>query len=202
MNNNKYYNCSDQKLVQHDLTIWLTVIVVSNLVHCNFKNTDPFDIDWLYYSIASLFGLTIHSLFTSKITLIIIKKLNITKYNVKIAIIDTIKWITVYIFNNILFTYLKHKQIIFNNDWFKLYGGIILGYIIFDLLIEKEILDLSINNTDIIIDVIKSAIGIFFGYFISYGFFHIDIFHMITSIEIAIIIYYLIVKKTLPSLLL
>jgi hypothetical protein len=192
----------DKNLVQHDLSIWITVIIVSNIVHCIFKNNDPFDIDWLYYSIASLFGLTIHSLFTSKITLIIIKRLNITKYNVKLALADLIKWSTVFIFNNILFSYLKYKQVTFNNDWFKLYGGIILGYVIFDLLMEKEVYNLSVQNQSFSVNAFKSAIGIFIGYFISYGSVHIDFFHMFASIEIALIIYYVLVKKFIPSLLL
>ena len=202
MNYDKLPNYNDRELVQHDLSIWVTVIIVSNLVHSNFKNKDPFDIDWLYYSIASLFGLTIHSLFTGKITLLIIKRFNITNYNVKISIADAVKWSTVYIFNNILFTYLKHKRVIFDNNWFKLYGGIIIGYVIFDLLIEQEVYKLSVKNHDFGIDVFKSAIGIFIGYFISYGSVHIDFFHMVISIEMALIIYYVLVKKFIPSLLL
>lgn len=201
MNNNKLPKYDDCKLVQHDLSIWITVIIISNLVHCNFKNKNPFDIDWLYYSIASLFGLSIHSLFTSKITLKIIKKLKITNYNVKLAIVDTIKWVTVYICNNILFTYLKNKRVVFDTDWFKLYGGIILGYVIFDLLMEQEVYNLS-KDPDFGVDVFKSAIGLFIGYFISYGHVHIDFFHMVVSIEIALIIYYVIVRKFIPSILL
>ena len=192
---------NDTELVQHDLSIWLTVIVISNFIYCNLKNKDCFDNDWFYYSLASLFGLTIHSLSTSKITLFIIKKFNITDYNVKLAIADTIKWSTVYICNNILFTYLKNKKVTFDENWFKLYGGIILGYIIFDLIMEQEVSNLSKGN-DFWIDVFKSAVGIFVGYFINHGTVHIDFFHMVASIEISLIIYYILVKKFIPSILL
>ena len=192
---------NDTELVQHDLSIWLTVIVISNFIYCNLKNKDCFDNDWFYYSLASLFGLTIHSLSTSKITLFIIKKFNITDYNVKLAIADTIKWSTVYICNNILFTYLKNKKVTFDENWFKLYGGIILGYIIFDLLIEQEINKLY-NNPEFNINIFKSTIGIFIGYFLSYGFVHVDFLYMAISIEVALIIYYIFVKKFIPSIFL
>ena len=194
MNNN-------DKLIKHDLTIWLTIIIVFNFINSNLKYKEPFDMDWLYYSIASLFGLTIHSLFTSKISLFIINKFNIEDYNIKLSVIDTIKWSTVYIVNNILFTYLKYKKVIFNEEWFKLYGGIILGYLIFNLLIGKGILKLSDNNENIITDSIKSILGIFLGYFLSYGHVHIDFYHAFISIQVSLIIYYIIVQKFIQSLL-
>ena len=190
------------ELIKHDLTAWFTVVVISNIVLCNYQNKQPFDNEWLFYSIASLLGLSIHSILTNKITIHLINKLNIKKRGVKLAIVDSIKWITVYTINNMLFTYLKHKKIIYNNEWFKLYGGIILGYIIFDLLFEEEIYNLTKNNKKFSINVFKSAIGIFVGYYLSYGHVHIDFLHAVISIEISLIIYYLIINKFIPPLLL
>ena len=201
MNYDKLPEYTDKLLIQHDLTIWITVIVISNFIYCNLKNKNCFDNDWFYYSLASLFGLTIHSLFTNKITLLIIKKFNITDYNVKLALVDAIKWSTVYICNNILFTYLKNKKVTFDKNWFKLYGGIILGYIVFDLFIEKKLSSLS-NNQDFSIDAFKLVIGIFVGYFLSYGFVHIDFFYTTISIVVALIVYYILVKKFIPPILL
>lgn len=202
MNYDNLLNYCDDNLVKHNLTVWLTVIIISNIVHCHIKNKNPFNSDWFYYSLASLFGLTIHSLITCKISIYIIKKFNIKKFNVKLAIVDTIKWLTVYMVNNIIFSYIKNKEISFDDDWFKLYGGIILGYILFDLLIEKDISSLSKKDPDFVIDIFKSALGIFMGYFISYGYIHTDLFHMLISIEISLIIYYIIVRKFIPSILL
>jgi hypothetical protein len=201
MNYDDLPNYSDKDLIEHDLTIWGTIIIISNLVHCKINNKDPFNSDWFYYSLASLFGLSIHSLITSKLTIYIIKKFNIKKYNIKLAIADTVKWMTVYILNNIIFTYIKNKNITFDDKWFKLYGGIILGYIIFDLFIEKDIYNSSNKNPDFTISIFKSALGIFVGYFITYGYVHTDFIHMLISIEISLIFYYFIVKKFIPSIL-
>lgn len=194
-------NYDNKEIIKHDLTVWATIVIVYNIVHSNFKNKDPFDIDWFYYSIASLFGLTLHSLITSNITLFIIEKFNITDYNIKLSVADTIKWTTVYIINNILFTYLKHKKIIFDDKWFKLYGGIILGYIIFNLLIRKGVFNVTDDRSEITIDSIKSMIGIFLGYFLTHGHVHADFYHSFISILIALIVYYLLIKKSIPSLL-
>jgi hypothetical protein len=202
MNHDKIPIYTDKELVKHDLTIWITVVIVSNLVLCNFKKKIPFDNDWLFYSIGSLLGLSIHSVATSKITLFIIKKLNIKDYRIKVALVDTIKWTTVFIFNNMLFTYLKHKEIIYNLEWFKLYGGIILGYILFNLLFVVKIYNLAKGNPIFGINIFKSSIGIFIGYYLTYGNIHLDFFHSSLSVVISFIIYYLIVQKFIPSILL
>jgi hypothetical protein len=41
------------------------------------------------------------------------------------------------------------------------------------------------------LDILKSAFGIFIGYFISYGYVHTDFFDMLISIEVSLIIYYI-----------
>jgi hypothetical protein len=192
---------NDEKLIKHDLTVWVTIVIVYNFVNSNLKDKSPFDLDWFYFSIASLFGLIIHSLFTSKLTLLIIKKFNIKDYNIKLSIVEFIKWSTIYIVNNILFTYLKNKKVTFNKEWIKLYGGIILGYILFNLLIGKAILKLSENNTNIMTDTFKTMIGIFLGYYLSHGHVHIDFYRAFFSIQISLILYYIIINKNIPSLL-
>jgi hypothetical protein len=202
-NYNDYIKTNDYKLVKHDLTIWLTIVIISNLVHYKIKNKDPFDMDWVLYSFASLFGLVMHSLFTSKITIYIIKKYNIKSYNVRESITDVIKWTTVYILNNIIVSYFKNKEINFNDKWIKMHSGVIVGYIIFNLLIEKNIFNVSMtSDPDLIISIFKSIIGIFLGYFITDGYVHLDCFHMITSVVLALIVYYVIVKKFIRPILL
>ena len=191
----------NSNLIKHDLTIWLTIVIISNFINSNFKNKNLFNIDWFYYSIFFLFGLSIHSLFTSRITVYIVNKYNIKNQNIIDALIDIIKWSTVYIINNILFTYFKNNEIIFDERWFKLYGGIILGYILFDLIVKKEISKIN-NDPDLLIDLFKSTISLFLGFFISEGYIHIDFIHNLSSVLFALIIYYIFVKKIIPSLLL
>jgi len=200
--NDNIQSYNDKTLVKHDLTIWMTVIIVSNIVHYKFKNKDIFDSEWIIYSIGSLFGFVIHSLFTNKITLYIINKFKIDNYNIKLALSDLIKWSTVYIFNNIIVSCIKNKEIDFGDKWAKLYGGIILGYVIFDIFIEKEIYNISKKNPDIMIDIFKSGLGLFMGYIISDGYIHTDFIHIFVSIEIALIFYHTMVKKIIPSILL
>lgn len=202
MNYDNNKNHADTRLVKHDLTIWVTIIIISNIVHYKFKNRDIFDSEWLLYSLGSLFGLVIHNLITSKLTLYLIRKFKIKNYNTKLALSDIIKWSTVYILNNIIVSCIKNKDIVFHDEWLKLYGGIIFGYVLFDLFIEKEIYNISNKNIDLIIDVFKSALGIFMGYFISGGFLRIDFIHILVSVEIALVFYYFVVKKFIPSILL
>ena len=202
MNYDYYLRNDNNELIKSDLTIWGTIIIVSNLVYSKIKNKDPFDLDWRLYAMSSLFGIVIHSLFTSKITIYIIKKFNIINYNIKLSILDTIKWSTIFICNNIIISYFKNKEIIFNNEWFSINSSIIIGYIIFNLLIEKDVFNISKNNPDLMISIIKSAIGIFIGYYMSDMYVHIDFIHMLLSIEIALITYYVIVQKLIPSILL
>ena len=101
-----------------------------------------------------------------------------------------------------LLTYLKHKQIIYNLEWFKLYGGIILGYILFNLLFVVKIYNLAKGNPKFGINIFKSSIGIFIGYYLTYGNIHLDFVHSSLSVVISFIIYYLIVQKFIPSVLL
>ena len=193
---------NDNNIIKHDITLWGTVIIISNIVYCFFKNKIPFDIDWCYYSVASLFGFVIHSLITSNLTVYLIKKFKIKNHNIKLALSDIIKWTTVYIITNIIILYINNDEIIFDKIIFKLYSGIILGYVIFDLLIEKDIADLSKNNQNFIIDIFKTAVAMFLGYFISDGYIHTDFIHILTSVEVGLIIFYVIIHKLLPSLLL
>ena len=193
---------NDNNIIKHDLTLWVTVIIISNIVHCFFKNNLPFDIDWWYYSIVSLFGFVIHCLITSNLTVYLIKKFKIKNYNIKLALSDIIKWSTVYIITNIIVSYIKNDEIIFDKIIFKLYSGIILGYVIFDLLMEKDIADLSKNNQNFIIDIFKTAFAMFLGYFIMDGYIHTDFIHILTSVEIGLVIFHVIIHKLLPSILL
>jgi hypothetical protein len=101
-----------------------------------------------------------------------------------------------------LFTYLKHKQVIYNLEWFKLYGGIILGYILFNLLFVVKIYNLAKGNPRFGINIFKSSIGIFIGYYLTYGNIHLDFFHSSLSVVISFIFYYLIIQKFIPSVLL
>ena len=206
---------NDNLLVKHDLTAWFTIFIVANIAISKIKNIKPFDNEWMYYMLASLFGLCIHSLITSKGTLYLIKKFKIKKHNVKLALADAIKWGTVYIVNNALFTYFKDGKITYDEKWLKIFGGIILGYVLFDLLLYQEIYNYyntkpsniketqnEINKVEFMVDAFKIAIGFFVGYYLNYGFVHTDYIHVMTSVEIGLIVYYLIVLNNIPTFLL
>jgi biotin transporter BioY len=206
---------NDNLLVKHDLTAWFTIFIVANFVISKIKNIKSFDNEWIYYMLASLFGLCIHSLITSKGTLYLIRKFNIKKYNVKLALADVIKWGTVYIINNALFTYFKDGNVEYTNEWLKIYGGIIIGYVLFDLLLYQKIYNLhntkpsnikepqsEINKIEFMVDAFKIAVGLFVGYYLNHGYVHTDYIHIATSIEIGLIVYYLIVLNNIPTILL
>ena len=194
----------DNNLLKQDLSAWFVVVVIFNICNSTMKEKDPFDIEWFYYSLASLFGISVHSLITKNITIFIIKKFKIENIRIIKALNDTITLSTVYILNNIIFTHFIHKDKMFSEKWLKLSSGIILGYIFFDLFIEKEILNINMDekNYELISDLIKSGIGLLLGFFISDGHININGAHNILSVEIALIVYYLIVKKFIPSILL
>ena len=206
---------NDILLVKHDLTAWFTIFIVYNFVYANIKNEKPFDNEWIYYTLASLFGLCIHSLITSKLTLYLIKKIDIKKYNIKLALADAIKWSTVYIINNAIFTYFTEGNINYSEKWFKIFGGIILGYVLFDLLLYQHIYNInktqpnnikqpqnSINKTEFMVDAFKIVVGFFVGYYLNYGYVHTDYIHVVVSIEIGLIVYYLMVLNNIPTILL
>ena len=42
MNYDKLPEYTDESLVKHDLSIWITVIVISNFIYCNLKKKKLF----------------------------------------------------------------------------------------------------------------------------------------------------------------
>ena len=93
-----------------------------------------------------------------------------------------------------------YRNLINNLDGYKKYNGKIKE--IFDLLMEKDIADLSKNNQNFIIDIFKTAFAMFLGYFIMDGYIHTDFIHILTSVEIGLVIFHVIIHKLLPSILL
>lgn len=185
-------------ILKYNLTIWLTIILISTLVKCILKRELLFNSDWAYISYATLIGILIYSLITKNLIVLIIKKFKIkNKKNID-NLIDIIKWTTIYTIKNIIYTYLKYDKVTFNKDFFKLSGGILLGFILFNIFIKKYIPASNLGTYRII----KFSIGLFLGYTIRDGTISSELIYNLIGYIIALIIYFKIIIKFIPEFLL
>jgi len=54
MNYDDLPDYNDNILIRHDLTIWGTIVIISNLAQCKIRNKEPFDLNWFYFSLSIL----------------------------------------------------------------------------------------------------------------------------------------------------
>jgi hypothetical protein len=120
------------QLTKIDLTLWTTILVISNYLISTQTNVPAFDKKWQLFALATLLGFVLHGLLVSKVTPSLT---NLTPdTNTKNAIVDVVKFGTVFATRKALIDYFNNQPInLGETEWMTETGLTLGGYAIFHI---------------------------------------------------------------------
>ena len=148
---------ADIQVTKVDLTLFSTVLVVSNLVSSQLERTPLFNEKWMNFSIATLLGVALHGLLTNKISSMINTSLNVANEGVKKSVYDLINFGTIFVAQRAITSYIEGRDIVFDRRWAMTSGLTIAGYSAFNML-ESYVPKVG-TQQPLVNDLIKVSMG-------------------------------------------
>jgi hypothetical protein len=156
---------ADIQVTKVDLTLFSTVLVVSNLVSSQLEKTALFDEKWMNLAVATLLGVALHGLLTNKVSSMINNTLKVDNVGVQKSVYDLIKFGTVFVSQKAITSYIEGKDIVFDQKWAMTSGLTIAGYSAFNM-IESLVPKVG-QHQPLFNDLIKVSMGaLAAGYFV------------------------------------
>jgi hypothetical protein len=148
---------ADIQQTRVDLTLFSTVLVISNLVSYQLQKTDLFNEKWKNLAIAILIGVALHGLLTNKVSSEINKCLNVENEGVRKSVYDLIRFGTIFVSQKVITSYIEDKEIVFDNNWVMTFSLTMGGFTAFNML-EPYIPKICIYQP-LLNDLIKVSMG-------------------------------------------
>lgn len=149
---------TDIQDAKNDIILVTTVFVVSDFMLNVIKNKPIYQTEWVNTTLGIILGCIIYNLFTNKLNnSLIVSNNNIYVNN---AIISIVKWSTIFIVSNLFISYVSNKKPVFDQKWMFKNGGVIAGYVLYDLFIDPYVQEhVDSNYVNLVHDLIKVALG-------------------------------------------
>jgi hypothetical protein len=125
---------ADMQVTQVDLTLFSTVLIVSNIVSSQLEHTRLFSEKWMHLAIATLIGVVLHGLLTNQVSGMATKALSTNNVGVKKSVYDLIKFGTIFLSQKVITSYLENKDVNFDQRWMMTSALTIVGYAGFNML--------------------------------------------------------------------
>jgi hypothetical protein len=148
---------ADIQVTKVDLTLFSTVLVVSNLVGSQLEKTALFNEKWMNFAVATLLGVALHGLLTNKVSSMINTCLNVDHDGVKKSVYDLIKFGTIFVSQKAITSYIEGKNIVFDQKWAMTSGLTIAGYATFNM-VETAVPKVGVHQP-LLNDLIKVSMG-------------------------------------------
>jgi hypothetical protein len=151
---------TDIQITKVDLTLFATVLTVSNLVYYQlFPGRSLFDNEWMNSSVATLLAVALHGLVTNKLSATINTQLDTKNAGIENSVADLVKFGTIFAAGKVFLHLMKNEQIVFNQAWFTQHGTIIAGYALFNMLLKQYVPVVSDKQQPLLNDLIKVSTG-------------------------------------------
>ena len=125
----------DLSNTQHDLALWGTVAIVSNVVGSQLSGVKLFNEEWMHWTVGLLMGAAVYALLTVKLAKGVVNIANLGASNNGLALLDVAKFGTIFTVQKIVMSYLQSKPVFeFDIDWMKSTGFTIGGYVLYIML--------------------------------------------------------------------
>jgi len=125
---------ADIQVTKVNLTLFSTILVVSNLVSSQLEKTALFNDSWTNLAVATLLGVALHGLLTNKVSSVIIDSLKVDNVGINTSIYDLIWFGTIFVSQKAITSYIEGKQIVFDQKWAMTSGLTIGGYAAFNMI--------------------------------------------------------------------
>lgn len=149
----------DIQVTKTDLTLFATVLVVSNLVEGQLFKSQLFNEKWMNLAVATLLGVALHGLLTNKVSGMINEQLQIENAGVKASVYDLVKFGTIFAAQRAIVSYIEGRPIVFDQNWFMTHGAIIAGYAAFNVAVQSMVPKIQDQYQPLFNDLIKVSMG-------------------------------------------
>ena len=160
---------NDIKVTKTDLTLFSTVLVVSNLINSQLTKSALFDEAWMNLAVATLLGVALHGLLTNKVSAMVNSNLKEASAGVKQAIYDVVKFGTIFASQRAIVSYMEGKQIVFDREWMMNSGLIIAGYGLYSIAVANMMPKVGALHQPFLNDVVKVSMGALLANFVMDG---------------------------------
>jgi hypothetical protein len=151
---------TDIQVTKVDLTLFATVLTVSNLVYYQiFPGRTLFDNDWINSSVATLLAVALHGLVTNKLSATINTQLDTKNPGIETSVFDLVKFGTIFAASKVILTLMKNETVSFDQAWVTQHGAIIAGYALFNILLKQYVPTVSNKQQPLLNDLIKVSTG-------------------------------------------
>jgi hypothetical protein len=150
---------NDIKVTKNDLTLFTTILIVTNLVDNQLFKAKLFDDKWQHKSVAVLLGVALHGLLTNKISSAVNTQLNLHKSSVSLAIYDLVKFGTIFTSQRAIVNYIEGREIVFDKRWMAESSAIIAGYGVYSVGVAQMLPKLSKTMQPVLNDTVKVTMG-------------------------------------------
>ena len=161
---------ADIQVTKTHLTLFATVLLVSNLVESQLFKTAPLNAKWVNLLIATLVGVALHGLVvTNNLAPVVNKTFKIKNTGVRQAVTDFFMFSTIFVSQKVLTSQLAGIPIVFDKVWAMTSGLTIAGYAIFDILVQKMVPTINAKLQPLLNDLIKVSMGNLLAVFVVEG---------------------------------
>lgn len=157
---------ADIQVTKHDLTLFATIMVVSNLVENQLLNTPLFSESWMNLTVATLLGVALHGLLTNKVSSFASKQLKIKQTGVVESVYDLVKFGTIFASQRAIVNMIEGRPVVFDRTWLMVHGSIIAGYALFNVAVKGTLMKavgrvgrLGATARNTVHDLIKVSMG-------------------------------------------
>lgn len=150
---------NDIQVTKTDLTLFATVLVVSNVVEGQLMKTQLFNEKWMNLAVATLLGVALHGLITNKVSGMINSQLQVDNAGVKASVYDVVKFGTIFAAQRAIVAYIDGRPIVFDQRWFMEHGAIIAGYAAFNVAVQNMVPKVPEQYQPLLNDLIKVSMG-------------------------------------------
>ena len=150
---------SDIQVTKNDLTLFATILVVTNVVDNQLSQTPLFNEKWMNFAVATLLGVALHGLLTNKVSDVVNKQLETEKSGVGLAIYDLVKFGTIFIAQRVIVSYIEGRDIVFDQRWMLESGAIIAGYGVYSIAVAQMVPKIDTTYQPVLNDIIKVSMG-------------------------------------------
>lgn len=186
---------NDIKVTKYDLTLFTTLLVVTNIVNNQLFKANLFDEQWKNIAVATLLGVALHGLITNQISSVVNNQLNLHKSSLALVIYDLVKFGTIFVSIRVITSLLEDKKIEFDKVWMLETGGIIAGYGLYSIAIGPIMPPTNKVIQPLFNDSIKLSMGALAGKFALGADITNDKVLQFSGVLLSLIIFHLFTKK-------
>ena len=186
---------NSQHSVENILSLFFTIIIITNLCDNFFLNIALFDNKWLNLSMAYLLGIILHSIFINKLSSRFNTCFNIKNRGLRNSINDFFKFGTIYICQKYISSYIDGVNVVFDKEWIIETTLLIAGYSVYNIILDPIMPKVGLYYQSLFNDIIKLTLGHLTANYFTYQTITKTHFIKLFGLVSSFIIFHLIVKE-------